>query len=304
MPHDSINSGDRTHRSRALVLGGGGPVGRAWEMGLIEGFASQGIDLGIADLIVGTSAGAMIGALLALKQGFGPPPNVDATASASPSIPLVAMVHLITAMARAVRSSTPEVVHTEIGKMAMGAQVASEEESLSRPVFAPLVGQAWPDQFRATTVNVRTGQFQVWDSSLGAPLERAVAASMAVPGIWPPITIHGERYMDGGVRSMLNADLAIGHELVVVVSCFALKTRGWFENPLLTAINASLLAELDKVRDSGATLAVIEPSPEFLALTKHGTAMMDNSLTPEAYRLGQQKALVEAELVRSVWKAD
>ena len=68
----------RGHRSRALVLGGGGPVGRAWETGLVDGFAGQGIDLGTADLIIGTSAGAVVGARLALKQGFGASSNIAA----------------------------------------------------------------------------------------------------------------------------------------------------------------------------------------------------------------------------------
>ena len=73
---DSGTDGARGHRLRALVLGGGGPVGRAWEIGLTHGFAGQGIDLGTADLIIGTSAGAVVGAQLALKQGFGEPPKI------------------------------------------------------------------------------------------------------------------------------------------------------------------------------------------------------------------------------------
>src|SRR5215472_4498178 len=71
MVSDSSTDGAGGRRSRALVLGGGGPVGRAWELGLMDGFARQGIDLGIADLIIGTSAGAVVGARLALKPGFG-----------------------------------------------------------------------------------------------------------------------------------------------------------------------------------------------------------------------------------------
>src|SRR6516162_7281908 len=75
---DSGTDGARGHRLRALVLGGGGPVGRAWEIGLTHGFAGQGIDLGTTDLVIGTSAGAVVGAQLALKQGFGAPPKVPA----------------------------------------------------------------------------------------------------------------------------------------------------------------------------------------------------------------------------------
>lgn len=289
--------------SRALVLGGGGPVGRAWEIGLVAGLAGYGIDLGTADLIIGTSAGAVVGAQLALKQGFSAPPTIAATALAPPPVPSSAMADLGAAMVRAAQSPEPEPIRAEIGKMALNAQTVSEEASVSRPMFAPFVGQAWPDQFRATTVNARTGQLQVWDASSGAPLERAIAASTAAPCIWPPITINGERYIDGGVRSMLNADLAIGSDIVIAVSCFPLTARDKAGPAFFAAMNAAPLAELDAVRGSGATLAVVEPNSEFVVLTKHGSAMMDSNLVPEAYRLGQITALAEAESVRRLWNS-
>jgi NTE family protein len=264
-------------------------------LGLVDGFAGQGIDLGTADVIIGTSAGAVVGAQLALKQGFGAPSKIDA----SPPVFSGSMVDLATAMAQAAQSPEPELIRAEIGRMALNAQTISEEASLSR--FAPFVGQAWPNQFRATTVNARTGQLQIWDASSGVPLERAIAASTAVPCIWPPITINGERYIDGGVRSMLNADLAIGSDVVIAVSCFPLTARDEAGPAVFKAMNAAALAELDAVRGSGAILAVIEPRSEFVVLTKHGTAMMDSNLVPEAYRLGQITAVGEAESVRRVW---
>jgi NTE family protein len=300
MINDSSTDGVRGHRSRALVLGGGGPVGRAWELGLMDGFAGQGIDLGTADLIIGTSAGAVVGALLALKQGFGAPPRIDAAIA---STPRSGMADLAAAMVRAAQSPEPELIRAEIGKMALDAQTISEEASVSRLMFAPFVGQDWPNQFRATTVNARTGQLQVWDASSGAPLERVIAASTAAPRIWPPITINGERYIDGGVRSMLNADLAIGFDIVIAVSCFALTARDKGGPAFFSAMNAAPLAELDAVCGSGATLAVIEPHSEFLVLTKHGAGMMDNNLVPEAYRLGHITAVGEAESVRRAWNS-
>ncbi len=100
---------------------------------------------------------------------------------------------------------------------------------------------------------------------------------------------------------MLNADLAIGSDIVIAVSCFPLTTRNEAGPAFFKAMNAAPLAELDAVRGSGATLAVIEPSPEFVMLTKHGTAMMDSNLAPEAYRLGQVTAIGVAESVRRVW---
>src|ERR1700681_4453810 len=51
-----------TDGGRALVLGGGGVTGIAWETGLLAGLAEAGIDLTSADLVVGTSAGSVVGA--------------------------------------------------------------------------------------------------------------------------------------------------------------------------------------------------------------------------------------------------
>jgi NTE family protein len=294
---NNSSTGGADHRSRALVLGGGGPVGRAWEIGLVDGFAGEGIDFGTADLIIGTSAGAVVGAQLALKQGFGAPPEF----AAPPPVHSGSMVDLAAAMMRAAQSSNPEPIRAEIGKMALNAQTISEEASLSRSMYTPFIGQTWPNQFRAATVNARTGQLQIWDASSGAPLERAIAASTAAPCIWPPITINGEPYIDGGVRSMLNADLAIGSDIVIAVSCFALTDKTAM--PFFTALNAAVLAELDAVRASGATLKVVEPDSEFLVLTNNGAAMMDGNLFPQAYRLGRITAAAEAAWVRRVWNS-
>src|SRR5215472_233934 len=104
------SGGGAVRPSRGLVLGGGGPVGRAWEIGLVDGFAGQGIDLGTADVIIGTSAGAVVGAQLALKQGFGAPSKIDAP----PPVYSGSMVDLATAMARAAQSPEPELIRAEI----------------------------------------------------------------------------------------------------------------------------------------------------------------------------------------------
>ena len=54
---------------RALVLGGGGITGIAWETGLIAGLAALDIDLAAADVIIGTSAGSVVGTDIASGQG-------------------------------------------------------------------------------------------------------------------------------------------------------------------------------------------------------------------------------------------
>src|SRR6516162_2819342 len=115
MNPDERNKKGGAHRSRALVLGAGGPVGRAWQSGLIAGLIEQEIDLGDASLIIGTSAGAVVGAQLALKQGVRAPPKI-AGAIVSPPVHSDDVADLAAAMARAAQSPEPELIRTEIGK--------------------------------------------------------------------------------------------------------------------------------------------------------------------------------------------
>jgi NTE family protein len=65
---------------------------------------------------------------------------------------------------------------------------------------------------------VASGAFATWDRDAGVGLDRAVASSCAVPGVYPPATINGRRYIDGAVRAATNADLARGYNAVLFVS--------------------------------------------------------------------------------------
>ena len=279
--------------ARALVLGAGGPVGRAWESGLASGLIDQGVSLRTADAIIGTSAGAIAGAHIAL----GLAPSVPLQPAASPSS---ALIELWGAMARASRSSTPESERQEIGRLALRAATMSEEQSIQR--VGALAKRDWPANFRATAVNVRTGEGVVWDRRSGVPLERAVAASCALPGIWPPIAIKGEQYMDGGIRSMLNSDLASGHGAVIVVSCFALFLPEGVGNMFQRTLSAGLEAEIAALRRTAACVNVITPCADFLDLTQGGSRMLDAGLSPEAHEIGAQQAIQEAPRLHALWR--
>ena len=69
----------------------------------------------------------------------------------------------------------------------------------------------WPaTRLRIPAVEAETGEVTVFDSASGVSLIDAVAASCAVPLVWPPMTERDRRYIDGGVRSVANVDLARG----------------------------------------------------------------------------------------------
>jgi NTE family protein len=289
--------------TRAVVFGGGGPVGIGWETGLVVGLAGEGVWLGGADLVVGTSAGSVVGVQLTL--GMDPAENL-ATVSAPLTLPADSdaaesgMETLITAMAQAAGGdATPEAARIRLGEIALATHTV--EEDVFVDVFAAVRGQQWPHGFVCTAVDVETGVFHVWDEAAGVPLELAVASSCAVPGIFPPITINGRRYMDGGMRSALNADVAVGHDVVIAVSCFILELPEGMSDPAFDAIAAELQAEFEALRAGGSALEIIAPGEEFLDISGWGFNLMDPSRAAAAYDAGVRQAALEAERLRAVW---
>jgi NTE family protein len=105
-----------------------------------------------------------------------------------------------------------------VGRAALRASTATEEDWL-RSIGHGLVGKSWPQgRLFITAVDAQTGTSVVFDNTSGVPLERAVAASCAVPGVFPAVEVGGRRYVDGGLRSIANADLATGHRRVLALS--------------------------------------------------------------------------------------
>jgi NTE family protein len=288
-------------RSRALVLGGGGPVGIAWESGLIAGLAESGIDLSDADFIVGTSAGSVVGAQIAmgrtpaalvepfLGNGEMAPPPSDSMSRPPDLSQLVAKLMESYAGLR-----PNEEVCREIGAWALQNSVVSEEAfvaSFGRSL-AVLPEERWPERrFACTAVDAVSGEFVRWDNDSGVPLVRAIASSCAVPGIASPISIDGRRYMDGGMRSATNANLAKGYDAVVVVSIGSQAGPEVFRRPLER--------ELKTLRDSGSRVEIVGPDAE--SLQAFGPNLMDFGRRPAAAANGMRQGKAGLDTLRDLW---
>jgi NTE family protein len=275
---------------RALVLGGGGVTGVAWETGLIAGLAGLGINLAAADVIIGTSAGALVGAditsgqeLEALYQAQLAPPEPEPPARVGWDF----IGRLLWDMNT---SRSPAQARARIGRWALAAPTMPEADR--RKVFqARLHSSAWPSQaLKVTAVDARTGKLAVFTSAGSADLVDAVGASCAVPGVWPPVTIGERRFMDGGMRTTANADLAAGYERVVIVAPVAVGI-GHMVSPGRQA--AALSA-------AGARVALVRPDRE--ALRAIGRNMLDVSRRAAAARAGRTQAATAAPAVRAVWQ--
>jgi NTE family protein len=286
----------------ALVLGGGGPVGIAWETGIIAGLAEEGVDLSGAELVIGTSAGSVVGAQLALgrhpSQMLQAQLATEARSEGDRSLQEAAQANMQAFLEMFTRlrlgSGRPEDLRREIGAFALRAQTISEETWLAS--FGRTLGEApWPERdFRCTAVDAEDGSFMVWTRESGVPLVRAVASSCAVPGIFPPVTINGRRYMDGGVRSGTNADLARGWPKVVVLSVMGARRN----DPLAENARLVLERELKALEESGSQVFLIRPDEA--SLDAFGLNLMDFRRRRGAAEAGYRQGKAEAVRLRAL----
>jgi NTE family protein len=208
---------------RALILAGGGVAGIAWELGVLRGL--QDADPGLADrvlaadLVVGTSAGSAVAAQI--TSGVSLADLYDRQLSAE-SAEIEVEMDMEELLAR-FTAATADITSQDEAMRAVGT-LALNTETVAEPVrkaaiAARLPVPDWPDRpMLLPAIDALTGELVVFSRDSGVALVDAVAASCAVPGIWPPVTINGRRYIDGGIASATHADLAIGYDRTLVIT--------------------------------------------------------------------------------------
>jgi len=296
----------------ALVLGGGGAAGNAWEIGVIAGLAEAGLDMTeAADLVVGTSAGATAAAQV--RSGV---PAADLLASVlseparpigqnrerPPSLPMATVFERMRVIGAAATSAADL-------QRAMGA-FGLESDSVLGPgaaqrraiVAARLPRPEWPDRpMIVTALDAQTGELAAFDRDSGVDLVDAVTASTALPGLVPTVSINGRRYIDGGVRSTDNADLAAGYANILVLSPLGGRSQtppevGQFEGlrrPPEWGVD--LASQVEALRKQGSHVEVITPDADSRAAM--GTNQMDPAARIPAARAGFAQGKQEASRV-------
>lgn len=205
------------------MLAGGGLAGIAWETGILRGIADESPATAKAllesDVLVGTSAGSTVAAQLSSGLSLDELFDRQTAASSTELTPNVGIEEITELFLGAML--TPNTTKAEklqkIGAVALST--ATVTEAVRREVIAHrLPSHDWPDRvLRISAIDTATGELVTFDRDSGVSLVDAVAASCAVPGVWPPVTIGDHRYMDGGVGSSVNMALAGDCDVAVVL---------------------------------------------------------------------------------------
>jgi NTE family protein len=296
----------------ALVLGGGGAAGNAWEIGVVAGLAEAGLDLTeTADLVIGTSAGATAAAQV--RSGIPPaellaavlsPPvqPVGQTRERPPSLPMATVFERMRAISAAATSAADL-------QRAMGA-FGLESDSVLGPgagrrraiVAARLPGPEWPERPMIVVVlDARTGEVVEFNRDSGVDLVDAVTASTALPGLVPTVGINGGRYIDGGVRSPDNADLASGYANIVVLSPLGGRSGRPTEPGQFEGLRrppewgTDLTGQVERLRQQGSRVEVITPDAD--SRTAMGTNQMNPATRIPSARAGFAQGKREAARV-------
>lgn len=278
----------------ALVLAGGGVAGIAWETGVLLGL--QDVEPGIVDSVlsatttfIGTSAGSTVAAQLASGTPLSELFERQLSAETAEINPDVDMTELIARYAGVMADPVPpDETRRRIGAIALAADTVPTEDRRNA-VDARLPVKDWGTHpLLIPAVDTATGDLRIFDRSSGVSLVDAVAASCAVPGVWPPVEIEGKLYMDGGTRTAANADLAAGAEHILILVPAPTQT------PLGPALPPSELAALEP----GRVHAIFADAASLAAI---GVNPLDPSTRPAAARAGREVGRREAAAVAAFW---
>ncbi len=306
-----------------LVLGAGGVVGHAYHAGVLDGLCdATGWDPRDAEVIVGTSAGSVVGGLL--RAGFAPrdlaarstgePLSPEGAALAARSDTGGGRTRLPTRPPR--RRGLPRMASPALlvraalrpfwmnrpGVMLAGALPAGAVPTeLVAAGFRPLFGSDWPDrELWLAAVRLRDGQRVVFgrDGAPAAHVADAVAASCAIPSFFEPVTIGGVAYVDGGAHSPTNADLLSDRDLDLVIvsspmSVAGNRLRPSLDLPARRLCRFYLGQEAGRIRRRGVPVLTFQPTADDLKFM--GMNAMDPSRRAPMTKQAKQSALKKLE---------
>ncbi len=284
---------------RGLSLGGGGLFFVAWQLGYLQTLAGRGIDLSSADRVVGTSAGSLVASALTVGRLNRLHAQVSLLGKAPILVSAMAPVsRLRPSQERALglflkaSDGEPDTVQ-EIGFAAMAAATPSAA-TVRRNIALVLGVTRWTSEtLRITCVDAYTGERCVVSRDSRVAVPRAVAASSAVPGVFPPQPIEDRRCMDGGVSGTgTHLDLLAGARRVLVL---ALTDGSDMNEGMMTMTPSGGAREVADLEASGTDVLLRTPAEVDMF------ELMSPGAVPGALALGARQASADVGLLSDFW---
>jgi NTE family protein len=280
-----------------LSLGGGGLFFVAWQLSYLHEMAERGIDLAVADRVVGTSAGAVVASALTAKRlrfmyreltVFSKVPNL--IGALAPSGDLRPSQLRALEQFRCAADAAPETVRA-IGHAALAAQTPAPRV-MARTIRMVLASRNWPSRdLHLTCTDAYTAERCVVTHAANVGVGRAAAASSAVPGLFAPQPIGDRRCMDGGASgSGTHLDLLAGSRRVVVL---ALTDGSGITEGIMTTGPGATEEEFAALHASGSR--VFRQVPHAV----DPVTLMDPAAVPGAIEMGRRQADGAAEELRT-----
>ena len=277
----------------ALVLGGGGVSGIAWLVGVMAGLTRRGLRIPPSCRVVGTSAGSVVGAELAhgvspevlYERQFGP---TDERFREYSQRDADAKNQLL--MTRV--GGNLQAARRRIGAFALRS-VTPDLQTRRAIIQARLTHSHWPDTpLDLCAMDAGTAATVVLNRASDISLVDAVMASCAVPGVWPVVPFGDMQLMDGGLRSMTNADLALESEYVLVLAPLG-DSAG---NP----VSGHLRRELEDLRGAGVVVQAIVPDER--SVEAIGDNVLDPARRGRSAQAGLEQGLQIGPSLAPVWR--
>jgi NTE family protein len=275
---------------RGLILGGGGVLGLAWEIGLLHGLCGAGINLRGAHEVIGTSAGAFAGAALLDHRGIAWAYQRQIAASVR-EVAVASSVNVIERLTEILRQCAGDdrEAGRRIGVFSLENCMIDQKLRLA-VVRERLDREDWPsDHLNFTAVDMDSGELHLLNRDSGIDLVHAAAASGAAPGIWPVVQAKGRRWVDGGSVSVTNAYLASRFDECIVVS------------PRPTNLSGiPVQAEIDGCGKRDGALLIVPDVRSEAAIGQNNFDPMRRRAAAEA---GHQQGLRFASEIAQGWRA-
>lgn len=294
-------------KERGLVLGGGGAYLVAWMMGYFRALKQNGVDLATADVVVGTSAGSVAGAVLSGGRLwrltgeldiFGDFPKLFAE--------LVPALQANPSQARArklavdAQDASFETIRA-IGRAAMAAHNPAGTDKYFATLRRLIGPAAWPSPALHTTANdCYTGERIVVSASAGLPVDLACAASSSLPGSMGPTWLKDRLCMDGGIcQTSTHSDVVTGVKRALIISLSDGGPQAVTQGLRTSGMPNTLQQEIRDL-EAGGTRTML-----MVAGLMPGVDRIDSIMDPKwiapMLKYGHERGLAELPKLKALW---